>query len=152
MTKGITEKEADPRVVYADIIGLPHHESTKHPPMSLYERAAQFSSYKALTGYEDMVVEEARQVDRKQELTDDDLDELNQKLNLLSDSLRDGEKPSAAITYFIPDSRKAGGRYETVTDRIRRIDAARGKVVLERTAGYGNSAVEIDIRDILEIN
>ena len=60
MTKGMTEKEPDPRVVYADIFDLPHHVSETHPHMSLSDRAAQFSSYKALSGYEDMVAEEAR--------------------------------------------------------------------------------------------
>ena len=60
MTKGITEKEPDPRIVYADIIDLPHHQSSTRPHMSLYDRAAQFASFAALTGYDDMVKEEAR--------------------------------------------------------------------------------------------
>ena len=60
MTHGITEKEPDPREVYADIIDLPRHRSETHPPMSLYDRSAQFASYKALSGYEDMIAEEAR--------------------------------------------------------------------------------------------
>ena len=36
MAKGITEKEPDPRIVYADIIDLPHHQSPTRPRMSLY--------------------------------------------------------------------------------------------------------------------
>ena len=151
MTKGITEKEPDPREVYKNIIYLPHHESKKHPPMSLYDRAAQFAAYKALSGYEDMVAEEARTVDNKIELTEEELDGLNQKLNLINDVIRDGVRPMLAITYFIPDPLKAGGMYETVTDQIKRIDVARGKVILRKTEGYGKSNVEIDIRDILEI-
>ncbi len=60
MTHGITDKEPDPRIVYADIINMPHHQSTKHPHMSLHDRAAQFSPFAALSGYEDMIDEEAR--------------------------------------------------------------------------------------------
>ena len=60
MAKGIINKEPDPRIVYADIIDLPHHQSTTHPHMSLYDRAAQFAPFAALTGYDDMITEEAR--------------------------------------------------------------------------------------------
>ena len=62
MTKGVTEKEPDPREDYREIIDRPHWESPKHPHMSEYDRAAQFASYKALTGYEDMVAEEAKRI------------------------------------------------------------------------------------------
>ena len=44
---------------YDDIFNLPHHVSTKHPRMSMYNRAAQFSSFAALTGYE-KAIEETR--------------------------------------------------------------------------------------------
>lgn len=59
MTKGITGKEPNPKIVYADIIDMPHHTSSKHPQMSLYDRAAQFMPFAALTGYEDMINEAA---------------------------------------------------------------------------------------------
>lgn len=42
---------------YDDIINLPHHVSTKHKPMSLEARAAQFAPFAALVGYEDKVEE-----------------------------------------------------------------------------------------------
>lgn len=48
---------------YDDIINLPHHVSQRHPRMSMYNRAAQFSPFAALTGYE-KAIEEAR---KKQE-------------------------------------------------------------------------------------
>ena len=60
MAKGIINKEPDPRIVYADIIDLPHHQSSTHPHMSRYDRAAQFAPFAALTGYDDMITEEAR--------------------------------------------------------------------------------------------
>ncbi len=40
---------------YNDIINLPHHISSKHTPMSLESRAAQFAPFSALTGYEDEI-------------------------------------------------------------------------------------------------
>ena len=39
---------------------MPHHQSLTHPHMSLYDRAAQFAPFAALTGYEDMINEEAQ--------------------------------------------------------------------------------------------
>ena len=70
MTQGITGKEDDPRIVYADIIDMPHHQSTRHPHMSLHDRAAQFSPFAALSGYEDMVDEEARHTREKVDAAD----------------------------------------------------------------------------------
>lgn len=60
MTKGYRKNEPDPRIVYKDIIDMPHHQSLTHPHMSLYDRAAQFAPFAALTGYEDMINEEAQ--------------------------------------------------------------------------------------------
>ena len=90
MTQGITQQEPDPRVKYADIIDLPHWQSPKHPHMSLYDRAAQFSSYKALSGYEDMIAEEARITDREIGLEEHGLEVLNRKLARITELLVDG--------------------------------------------------------------
>ncbi|MBR2696311.1 MAG: hypothetical protein IKE48_02260, partial [Parasporobacterium sp.] len=51
----------DVRILYGDIIDLPQHQSSVHPHMSLYDRAAQFAPFAALTGYDDMITEEARE-------------------------------------------------------------------------------------------
>ena len=45
---------------YSDIINLPHHVSKVHPPQPMEKRAAQFSPFAALTGYDDAVEETAR--------------------------------------------------------------------------------------------
>ena len=47
--------------LYADIIDLPHHVSKRHPQMSMWNRAAQFAPFAALTGYEDAIQESARE-------------------------------------------------------------------------------------------
>ena len=151
MTKGISGKEPDPRVIYADIIDLPHHQSPTRPHMSLYDRAAQFAPFAALTGYDDMVTEEARIVDNKIELSETEIDRLNQKLSLIADVIEKGEKPKVTVTYFVPDQLKAGGRYETLTDRVRKVDALFGKLILEQKEGTAGSHKEIRIADILEI-
>ncbi|MBO4757581.1 MAG: hypothetical protein J5577_03920 [Bacteroidales bacterium] len=46
---------------YDDIINLPHHTSRQFPRMPLEERAAQFSPFAALTGYDAIIREAARQ-------------------------------------------------------------------------------------------
>lgn len=152
MTKGISAKEPDPEIVYADIFHHPRHVSDRHPPMSLQDRAAQFSAYKALSGYEDMVGEEARLVGRRIELSEEERDVLNEQLSRISDLIADGIHPELTVTYFIPDPRKAGGRYETVRETVRRIDPVSRKLILERKAGLSRSNAEISIPDILEIH
>ena len=152
MTEGIKKNEPKAREVYADIIDHPRWQSPTRPHMSLYDRAAQFAPFAALTGYDDMVNEEARTVDQRIELDETTLEGLNQKLNLVNDVIRDGIHPTLSITYFVPDPLKAGGRYDTVTEKIRKIDVVRGKVVLMRTEGKAGINVEIDINNILEIH
>ncbi|MBQ9664627.1 MAG: hypothetical protein IJV40_15890 [Oscillospiraceae bacterium] len=151
MTKGITGKEPDPRIVYADIIGLPHHQSATHPHMSLYDRAAQFSSYKALSGYEDMVAEEARLTDREIELEEHDLEVLNQKLTLISDVIADGASPVLTFTVFIPDESKDGGMYVDMTEKVKKVDVITRKVVLEKKRERSRVNETIDFDRIIDI-
>ena len=151
MTRGITGREPDPREVYGDIIDLPHHVSDRHPQMSLYDRAAQFAPYAALTGYHDLVNEEARLVDNKIELSDDDLEQLNRKLARLQRSIDSGKKPLLSVTCFIQDPLKAGGRYETITEKLRMVDPVGHKLILDRKVGVSGSYMEIPFSDVLDI-
>ena len=106
MTKGITSKEPDPEIVYADIFNLPHWQSPTRPHMSLIDRSAQFSSYKALTGYEDMVAEEARLTDKALELEEYELELISQKLNLISDVIADGTHPPSRLPFMFRMKRR----------------------------------------------
>ncbi len=155
MAKGITGKEPDPREVYRDIIDHPRWESPTRPPMSLYDRAAQFAPFAALSGYDDMIDEEARLVDNRIELSEEELEELNRKLSLIHESIRQGIHPAITITYFVPDPLKPGGLYTTVSERVRRVDAANGIIRLDRKAAKAESKaksyMEIQIKDILDI-
>ena len=92
---------------YEDIINLPHHVSTTRPQMPMSDRAAQFSPFAALTGYDAAIKETGRLTDTKIELDDEELHNLNLKFQFLVEHLED--EPEVAVTYFKADERKAGG-------------------------------------------
>ena len=104
---------------YDDIIHLPHHVSKRHPQMSLYNRAAQFAPFAAVTGYEEAIIETARLTAPKVDMMEDNQQLLDRKLALLSHSLR--EQPTVSITYSQPDKKKSGGQHLTVTGVIKSI-------------------------------
>ena len=93
---------------YDDIINLPHPVSKTHAPMPRAQRAAQFSPFAALTGYDDAVRETARLTEARVELDRDALDALDRALHALEERIAaDKVRPEAQIRYFIPDERKA---------------------------------------------
>ena len=104
---------------YDDIIHLPRHVSKRHPQMSLYNRAAQFAPFAALTGYGAAIAETARQTSPKIEMMEDDRQLMDRKLSILSSHLE--EEPIISITFFQPDGRKAGGHYLTTTGIVKSI-------------------------------
>lgn len=106
--------------MYEDIINLPHHISTKRPQMSMLDRAAQFSPFAALTGYDAAIKETGRLTDEKIEMDEESLNMLNMKFQLLVDTL--DNKHEVAFTYFKPDETKAGGAYVTATGCVKKID------------------------------
>lgn len=112
---------------YDDIINLPHHVSARHPQMSLYNRAAQFAPFAALSGHDDAIEETARLTDVQRELTQGERDVLNRKLNCL---LQRDDSPIVEITYFRHDRRKSGGRYCTVAGTIKKVDDIGGRLLL----------------------
>ena len=114
---------------YDDIINLPHHTSSVHPQMPIEKRAAQFSPFEALTGYGDAVAETARWTDRRVQLDEDRRSALEERLQFLLEGRE--RKRSAALTWFIPDERKSGGRYVTHTGVLRKFDALNRVLVME---------------------
>ena len=96
----------DARIRYADIIDRPHHVSAKRPQMDRLSRAAQFSPFAALTGYDDLIRESERDVGSRIELDEDRKAQLNDRLARL---LAESPAPEAAFTYFVPDEKKEGG-------------------------------------------
>lgn len=113
---------------YDDMLDLPHHVSSERPHMSRIDRAAQFSPFAALTGYDAAVRETARLTQPRIELDENRKSALNRKLQRLLEVL--DERPEAAITYYVPDERKDGGSYVRVTGRIKKIDTYERTVVM----------------------
>lgn len=113
---------------YDDIINLPHHTSPTRPRMSAIDRAAQFSPFAALTGYDAAVKETARLTEERIELDEYAKADLDAKLQMIHDSFADN--PEISITYFIPDERKAGGAYVTVTGTIKKIDTYEQNLIM----------------------
>ena len=114
---------------YDDIIHLPHHVSRNHPQMPLRERAAQFAPFAALTGYEAAVGETARLTAERRELDPQEAEELNRRLTDLAARLP--ERPEVTVEYFVPDDRKAGGAYVTMTGVVRHISVPEKTLVME---------------------
>lgn len=127
---------------YDDILNLPHHVSSTRPHMSMHDRAAQFSPFAALTGYDDTVRETARLTDERLELTADRITDLNQKITFLNEHAE--ERPQITVEYFIPDEKKSGGKYATLSGKFRRIDEYNHNMVF-------TSGEEIPLNDIFEI-
>lgn len=127
---------------YDDIINLPHHESTRHPKMPALDRAAQFMPFSALTGHDAAVMETQRLTDGRTELDESRKDELDARLQFIRENLL--QEPQACITYFVPDAKKGGGAYLTVTGTVRKMEETRHEVIME------NGTV-IPMEDIREI-
>ena len=116
------------RFPYEDIVNLPPHISKRHPQPTMIERAARFAPFAAITGYEEMVLEEARVTEERIELDESTLAMLNEKLNIIHDSL--DSEPVIQITYFEPDKKKSGGAYISVTGMVKRIDEYERLVIM----------------------
>lgn len=127
---------------YEDIIGLPHHVSATRPRMPARNRAAQFSPFSALTGYDAMIREAARPTDRRIDPGEDHRNALDGKQRILRDAAP--EHPRVEIRYFVPDETKPGGKYVTVTGNLKRIDEPNRRIIL-------TDGAEIPVDGILDI-
>ena len=127
---------------YDDIINLPHHVSTTRPQMSRQARAAQFSPFAALTGYDDAITEKGRRTAERHELNELEQTELNKRFNFLVNRLK--SKPEVDIVHFVPDERKSGGEYQSVIGTIKSISLPERFITLD-----GGQVIHLN--DILEI-
>ena len=113
---------------YDDIINLPHHVSQTRPRKSMTYRAAQFSPFATLTGFDAAIREMGRLTEQRIELTEDSREELDRRQQLLVEHL--SEHPEVSVTYFVSDERKSGGAYVTVSDGVKKIDRYQRLLVL----------------------
>ena len=127
---------------YDDIIDLPRPAS-KHPKLGDDSRAAQFSPFAALVGYDEQVKETARLTDRRIDIDDGLREILNNKLNYIVDKIHDN--PLVSITYFVEDKKKDGGKYKTKESTIKRIDVVNQEVIF-------TDKIKIYMKDILSIS
>jgi hypothetical protein len=127
---------------YDDIINLTRPIS-KHPRMSLYQRSAQFAPFAALTGYEGQVKETARLTYKRIELDEEVKLMLDMKIQVIQEMI--SNQPEIEVTYFIPDKKKNGGRYETIINNIKKIDNYNEQITMQND-------LKIDIKEIIDIN
>ena len=125
---------------YADIINQSRPVSSKHPPMSMLNRAAQFSPFAALTGYDAAVREMARLTDARIEIDENTKAMLNTKLHFLLEN----PDTEAVFTYFQPDTKKSGGVYVHLTGFVKDIDEIKREVFL-------SSGIKIPVEEIIGI-
>ena len=128
---------------YDDIINLPHHVSKTRPRMSLYDRAAQFASFAALTGHEDAIEETARRTDDMVEMDEYAMDDIDNELRYIRENIN--IMPEVCIRYFRPDSKKSGGSYLEHRGNVKKIDENSHRLIF--TDGTG-----IDIGFIVYIS
>lgn len=127
---------------YDDIINLEHHVSKKHKQMSLENRSAQFAPFAALTGFEELVKETARQTDVRIEIDEELKNILDEKIGIIQKQIRDN--PEITVTYFVPDCQKDGGKYQTKTEKVKKIDQYNKIIILI-------DGTVIPIREIVDI-
>lgn len=104
---------------YDDMLHLPHHVSKTRRRMTRLERAAQFSPFAALTGYDATIQEAGRLTDARAILTESSHERLDEKLRRILEEI--GRQPEVTVTYFEPDLRKEGGAYVHVTGRVKKV-------------------------------
>lgn len=118
--------------------------ASSRPKMSAVDRAAQFSAFAALVGLDEQMDETARLVDSKIELSEDEIEILNRKFQVLAQKLNeDKERPQVKLCYFVPDERKNGGAYVTKIGMVKRIDDIFRQVLF-------TDGLNIKISDILD--
>ena len=128
---------------YNDIINLPHFVSKKHPQMSLYNRSAQFAPFAALVGYDEAIEETARLVDKRIELSDEEIEKLNITIQKIIDNISNCSP--ITVTYFIADNYKDGGKYVTITGTLKKIKEYPYTLIM-------SDNTEIKFEDIFDIN
>lgn len=128
---------------YEDIINLPHHVSSTRKQMSILDRAAQFSPFAALTGFDGAIKETARLTDQRIELDEIAKTILDEKLRIIQEQL--SRKQEVEFTFFQPDEMKAGGTYISVMGVVKKIDGYVRAVVMQ-------DGTRIPIEEIIDIN
>lgn len=127
---------------YDDIIHLPHHVSSNREHMSIKDRAAQFSPFAALTGFDGAIKETARLTDQRIKLDESEKNILNEKLIIVQQQLHN--HPEIELVYFEPDEKKVGGAYTCVRGIVKKIEEYERILVMQ-------DEMRIQIEEIVDI-
>ena len=128
---------------YDDILNFRYTGSEYHARMPREARAAQFAPFAAMVGHDEVIAEVRRLTDKRIELDEEAIRELDERLRYL-DSIRESS-PEVSITYFKPDERKAGGAYLTVSGSLSMISKDTKTVIL-------SSGVSVPIEEIVDVS
>ena len=138
----------DAETKYRDIIDMPHHVSAKRPHMSLYDRAAQFAPFAALTGYDAQIEEAARYTGQKAVLDEAQKDAIDFQLGRIRAGIYSAasaeELPAASVTYFAADRKKSGGEYLTASGKVQKVDSFKRILIMA-------DGTQIPVDEIYEI-
>lgn len=127
---------------YDDIIDLPHHRSVTHSHMSRHDRAAQFSPFAALIGYEQEIHEAARLTNQRIELDETQKTRIDETLRMIQERI--SKKQEVSILYFVPDEKKEGGSYVSIQGAIKNLNQYEHCIVM-------SDGTQIPIDDVIEI-
>ena len=127
--------------IYKDILYLDRPISLKHPRQDRLTRAAQFSPFAALSGFDDEIKEVERTTSNEIFLSDEEKNDLNNKLN----NIKNTKDKYISITYFLKDKKKDGGSFIIKKGYVRRIDIYNNQVIFK-------DKEKINIKDIIKID
>ena len=113
---------------YDKILNAPPWEPRSHPRMPMSKRAAQFQPFDPLEGYGDAVTETARETDAERYLDETAVASLNATLAELNARIK--EQPAVTVTYFVPDAKKLGGAYQTLSGKLKKLDELNEEMTL----------------------
>ncbi|MBQ2854223.1 MAG: hypothetical protein IJE81_01985 [Oscillospiraceae bacterium] len=112
---------------YDDIIHLSRPDTGRRARMSNYDRAAQFSPFAALTGFEAAIEETGRLTDAPIELDEGGKQLLDEQMRAVLEAI--DIQPEVTVTWFRYDERKAGGAYVHTTGYVKKIDGYTGRIL-----------------------
>ena len=127
---------------YDDILYLTRPDSGRRARMPNLDRAAQFSPFAALTGFDAAIAETGRLTESRIELDEDEKALLDEKMRAVLEVLP--SQPKVKILWFCSDGRKAGGAYVSTTGNVKKVDPYTGKLLL-------TSGQLIPLQEIFEI-
>lgn len=122
------EKKAQSRPDYSDLFQCERPQFDPSRKMSLKKRAAQFSPFSALRGFDEEIEESSRRTESRPELSQQECDKLNARLQFLAE--QSANRPTIQITRFVQDTKKSGGALVTEVVCVKRVDWVKRTIFL----------------------